>query len=56
MISLLADALGGDQRAIRLARKIGQVIMWLRPLEIRRVFHQVEELIDALIQELRRAA
>lgn len=55
MIWQLAQKLGADERAIRLARKIGAMIMWLGPLEVRRFMRSVEAIIDDII-ERRRAA
>jgi hypothetical protein len=46
MIAVLAVILGGDARAIRLARKLTHFTMWLSQIEVRRALRVADEMID----------
>jgi hypothetical protein len=56
MISAIAVVLGGDDEAIRIARKVNSFVMWFSPLEVRRHLRAVDELMDVFVLSLRRAA
>lgn len=55
MISQIAELLGDDERALRIARMLLQVVMWLRPLEILQVAARIDAAVDRAVR-VRRAA
>lgn len=56
MICALAVALGGSARALRIARKVNQFVLWFTPLDIRRALRTTDEEIEALEMMRHRAA
>lgn len=56
MISVIAVMLGGDARALTVARKINHMALWFTPFEVRRMMRSVDTQIEALAGLIRRAA
>jgi len=56
MIGQIMVLLGGDERALRIARKIMQIEMWVSAHEMRWFLAQLDSVIERGEKALRRAA
>lgn len=56
MISVVAMLLGGDERALRVARKLNHAVVWFAPFELRRLCRGIEDEVAYIRRFLRRVA